>query len=365
MAVFLDESQKILSEYLAETEIAMNELLGQEKYKGGCCIKPNIDLGFPHDVIRLGGGFATGIYVYWNSRIPFIPVDICMNACTVSIYKLQKTEKKWFNEASINALLNHLEESSYIANFHRGNHFISFLEDIDTKENYLMIHSSAIEFETLYNGLYPVEGNWVYENTRVFNASNGRYIRYLEGKSAELFSKLAQNLYIYNENRHDFIVNSLVQNLCDIEKSEHYHHYGMPSKNEAIIGCHLLASDDSSPLLTRPGENVFLLKYKKTYNEGFKVGSRFITPHGLGKQHIGRPEIKVDKYEKILTMDAQTYRLRYGESLRNHPTLKLRDISIDDFMTKMRVLYDFSVVKEFRQIASYNKSGFKKWEMER
>lgn len=360
-----DESQKILLDYLKKTEIAMNELLSKEQYRGNCTIQSAIDLGFPHDVIRLGGGFTTGIYVYWNSCIPFVPVDICMNACTVSIYKLQITDEDIFNEISIKSLLCHLKESSYIANFHRGNHFISFSEDVSTKEKYLIIHSSAIEFETLYNGLYPVEGNWVFENTKVYNASNGRYIRYLDGKTAELFLRLAKNLYTYNENRHDFIISSLVKKRDIISKGLHYHHYGMPSDHEAIIGCHLLESDAISPLLTRPGENIFLLKYKNTLDATLKKKTKFITPHGFGKQHIGKPEIIVDKNKEELILDGYKYGLRYGESLRNHPTLQLRNISIDDFMEKMKIKYNFSIIKEYRQIASYNKSGFIKWKIER
>lgn len=356
-----DTSQEVLLDYLKETEIAMNELLSQKQYRGNCRIQPNIDLGFPHDVIRLGGGFATGIYVYWNSSIPFVPVDICMNACTVSFYKLENAVDNLFNEKNIHSLLEHLQKSSYIANFHRGNHFISFSEDILTKEKYIIIHSSAAEFETLYNGLYPVEGNFVFDNTKIYNASNGRYIRYLDGKAAELFARMAENLYVFNENRHDFIINSMMRTGEGIKSARHYHHYGMPSNHEAVIGCHLLTCNDCSPLLTRPGENIFLLKYKSTLTPTYRTGNRFITPHGFGKQHMGKPEIVLNVEKQELSMDGIKYRLRYGESLRNHSTLKLRDISIENFMKKMKAVYDFSIVKEYKQLASYNKSGFIRW----
>lgn len=362
--MFWDESQKVLLNYLKETEAAMNELLAEKEYKGKCKIQPNIDLGFPHDVIRLGGGFATGIYVWWKAYIPFVPVDICMNACTVSIYRLEKAGKDLLNQECISSLLEHLKESSYIANFHRGNHFISFSEDVQTQEKYLIIHSSAIEFETLYNGLYPVEGNWVYENIKTYNASNGKYIRYLDGRSAELFLKLAGDLYEYNENRHDFIANSLVGKRAVISDNAHYHHYGMPSDHEAIIGCHLLKRGEISPLLTRTGENIFLLKYEETFDSMLKAGTRIITPHGFGKQHIGKPEIIVNKEKGCLELDDYTYMLKYGESLRNHPTLKLRDISIKEFMRKMEMKYSFSIIKEYRQLASYNKSGYINWKKE-
>lgn len=65
--VHYDETQKVLEQYLMSTEMLMNELLS-EQFSGCAQIKFASDLGFPHDVIRIAGGFATGAHVSWISN---------------------------------------------------------------------------------------------------------------------------------------------------------------------------------------------------------------------------------------------------------------------------------------------------------
>ena len=266
--MYLDDTQKILFRHLQKTEQIMNHLLSNEPYYGNASIVANIDLGFPHDVIRLAGGFATGIYVKWESKVPFVPIDVCMNACTVSLYELSENNSDFFSKEALQKLLLKLERSSYKANFHRGNHFISYLESVNEKKGYVMIHSSAAEFETNYNGLYPVEGNFFYNKIRTYYL-DGKYIRYIEGRDAELFWKLASNLYAYNEGRHDFIITSLLDEKNKVIEGKHYHHYGMPSQQEALLGSHLIEHGQSVPLLTVPGDNVYLIKYKMRLKKSF------------------------------------------------------------------------------------------------
>lgn len=359
---YLDETQRVISDYLDITENMLNELLINKKFCGHAKIQSTLDLGFPHDVIRLGGGFATGIYLEWDTQIPFIPVDICMNACTVSIYELAEEIAQLFCDDNIQLLLKRLEMSSYKANFHRGNHFISYLESVKTHIKYVMIHSSAAEFETNYNGLYPVEGNFVYSNTKKFFSKTGRYLRYLEGAEAELFARMASNLYKFNENRHDFIISSFLGCCSPIKSSSHFHHYGMPSENEAIIGCHKIKKNDIVPLLSRPGENVFLIKYANALDKGVIARQGFITPHGLGKMHCAVPKIRVNVNKEILYLDEIAYELKYGVSLRDHPGLKLRDIQMNSFFKVMEKTYNFEIIDEFKQICSLNKNGLIFWE---
>lgn len=353
----IDSTQNRLDSYLKKTESIMNELLCRKPFYGNVRIICNLDLGFPHDVIRIAGGFATGIYVSWYSRIPFIPVDICMNVCSVSIYKLDFIHGNFFTEDRITKLLENLKNSSYIANFHRGNHFISYLESMVDSSRYIMIHSSAAEFETLYNGLYPVENNYFFHKTKTYY-SGSRYIRYLEGSDAELYWKIADNLYTYNENRHDFIINCLIGEDAKIVKENHYHHYGMPSECEAIIGCHMLKKGEEAPLLTRPGENVYLLRYNNRL-DGSIDEERFTAPHGLGKRHVGMPSISVSR--NLFRLDKSEYKIKYGESLRSHPCLYLRDLPIEDFMKHLKNEYDYQVIDEYKQLISLNKSGIIVW----
>lgn len=157
---YIDKTQEILADMAKSSECILTKLIQSKDRNGSAKIITNLDLGFPHDVIRIAGGFMTGIHVKWRSNIPIIPVDICMNVCTVSVYKVHTISEELLTQKSINDLINNLNKSSYIANFHRGNHFISYVESIKTMERYIIIHSSAAEFETMYNGLYPVENNY-------------------------------------------------------------------------------------------------------------------------------------------------------------------------------------------------------------
>lgn len=345
--------------HLQKTERILNDLLSKEPFCGYGKIIPNLDLGFPHDVIRLAGGFATGICIFWETKESFVPIDICMNACTVSLYKLN--HECCFTRERIIKLIENLNKSSYIANFHRGNHFISFLEEVTKKTKYIMIHSSAAEFETCYNGLYPVEGNYFYNNMEYYY-SGQRCIRYLKGKVADLYLDMASGLYQYNENRHNFIISALVEKDNIIEEVKHYHHYGMPSKQVALLGSHVIKKNGISPLLTRQGENVYLIRYKNVFQENLKINANlFITPHGLGKCHSAKTQMMIDYGREILNLDSLQYKIKYGESLRAHPGLKIRDINMIKYFSYFSQCYDYSIVKEFKQIASYNKSGFIDW----
>ena len=359
----LDDTQNKLMVYLGETEKIMNDLLCRSPYNGYARIISNLDLGFPHDVIRLAGGFATGICVRWESCVPFIPVDICMNACTVSIYELSDGKIEFFNVENIKKLLTNLEHSSYIANFHRGNHFISLLQSVQDEKYFIMIHSSAAEFETLFNGLYPVEGNWVYENTKVHFA-HGRYLRYVEGKAAETYAKLADNLYAFNENRHDFIISAMLGNLERINSVQHYHHYGMPCSNVALLGSHLIRNGQTAPLLTRPGENIYLIRYNEVIDKSLELmpgKEYFITPHGFGKNSTKQTQMRVDYDKNAFFLDSKRYKIIYGERLSDKPRLEIRSIQMDKYFEYFSKSYIYEIEKEFKQLASYSKLGFIKW----
>lgn len=356
----LDSTYEALTKYLQQTENVMNRLLYDVPFCGKAKIIPNYDLGFPHDVIRIAGGFATGIYVSWNTCVPFIPVDICMNVCSVSIYKLEYTNCDFFTESGIQKLIDKMRGSSYIANFQRGNHFISLVESLRDGKLYIIIHSSAAEFETQYNGLYPVEGNYFFNKVKVYR-SGGRYIRYIMGSDAELFYEIAGHLFVYNEIRHDFIVNSLIDSSNSCSSVSHYHHYGMPTDHEAVIGCHLQTSGEKRPLLTRPGENIYLLRYNSRTDNNAVNQLQFTTPHGLGKMHIKVPLIHLG--QNTFELDNTKYKIRYGESLRNHPNLQLRTLPIIDYMNQMKEHYDYSIDDEYRQLKSFNKDGFIDWRM--
>lgn len=47
---YLDETQRVISDYLDITENMLNELLINKKFCGHAKIQSTLDLGFPHDV---------------------------------------------------------------------------------------------------------------------------------------------------------------------------------------------------------------------------------------------------------------------------------------------------------------------------
>ena len=361
-----DSSQTVLQNYLSKTEQLMNKLLNTH-FSGNAKIYAVSDLGFPHDVIRIAGGFATGAFVNWTSDIPFVPIDTCVNVCSVSLFEIDEDIKCLFNSEYFDSIKMKLDTGIYISNFHRGNHFIAYLRSIINGKRYLLLHSSANEYKENFNGLYPVEGNWFFDRIKVFSDGES-YIRYLDGKDAEVFYSIAAGLYKFNEIRHEFIAHVILGNHQVNTHPLHFHHYGMPLSTSVAMGCHLSNQGQTLPILTLPGENIYMIKYHHTKHESLMIkNEQFLTPHGWGKRHIGTPLIKLNLEDNIFTLDNESYEIKFGTSLRAHPNLELRDFEStsvtrkEQFLNYLSKLYEYEFVDEFEQIASWNKAGIKVW----
>ena len=362
-----DSSQNILIDYLSGTEQLMGKLLSK-KFSGSARIKTVSDLGFPHDVIRIAGGFATGVFVDWDTNMPFVPVDTCVNVCSVSFFEIKDDIKHLFCEEYVNSVKRKLDNSIYISNFHRGNHFISYLNSVTDGKKYLLLHSSANEYKDNFNGLYPVEGNWYFDRIKFFSDGQS-YIRYIDGREAELFYSIAKGLYEFNETRHEFIAHVILGDYQEDVSPLHFHHYGMPTNNSIAMGCHLTTQNEILPILTLPGERVYMIKYSRVKDESLMLSDKqFLTPHGWGKRHIDIPKMVLNLKENIFSLDEQNYEIRFGTSLRSHPNLELRDFGAtplvrkENFFNYLSKLYEYKIVGEFEQIASYNKAGIKIWQ---
>lgn len=361
-----DSTQAVLTDYLSNTERLMNKLLSKE-FSGVARIKSVSDLGFPHDVIRIAGGFATGVFVDWTTNKPFIPVDTCVNVCSASFFEVKDDITHFFNDDYFDSIKGKLTDGIYISNFHRGNHFITYLNSVIDGKKYLLLHSSANEFKDNFNGLYPVERCWYFDRIKVF--SDGKsYIRYLDGKDAEIFCLVAKSLYVFNEIRHEFIAHVILGDFQGDAAPLHFHHYGMPTNNSIAMGCHLSIQDENSPILTLPGENLYMLKYFRAKNESLMVNCRqFLTPHGWGKRHTNTPQIKLNLESNRFFLGSENYDIKFGTSLRTHPNLELRDFGTtsmsrkENFFNYLSELYEYEIINEFEQIASWNKMGVKFW----
>lgn len=364
--IHYDETQKVLNQYLLNTEILMNELLSKY-FSGTAQIRVTTDLGFPHDIIRIAGGFATGAYVSWTSKRPFIPVDTCVNVCSTSFFEINSDILDLFTENYLNSIKNRLSNSIYISNFHRGNHFISYIQSRITGKFYLLLHSSANEFKDNFNGLYPVQGNWFFDRIKTYSNSKS-YIRYLDDYDAEMFYTLARGLYGFNEIRHEFIANVILDGLHNVSNVSHFHHYGMPSPTSVVMGSHILKNGEVAPVLTLPGKDIYMVKFNSAIDNSLLVNSnQFLTPHGWGKRHISTPQMLLDLAKNKFILDNESYDIKFGASLRAHQNLELRDFQNnqldrkDNFFDHLRKMYDLEIVDEMKQLASWNKLGVKIW----
>lgn len=248
------------------------------------------DLGLPHNVRRMHGGFFTGALYTWSTSVPLVPIDATVNVCGISCYKLRRPFE---SEAEFTAAITNAKQkttkSSYEWNFAVGNHFIICVECTEPgvlgAGQYLLLHSSAAEFKNHFNGLYPSPGNWYADDIETVEQPGGRYLRYISGAVAEQFYGLANMLSEFNKLRHRHFADLVAgRNGIDREVLS-IQHYGMPSHESVAIGCQVLPlSQTFYFLLSRPGEPITIIRpdcsgSNQTYVDGRSV---LLGPHGLG-----------------------------------------------------------------------------------
>lgn len=324
-----DHAQAFLVPHLRQTETLFRLAITEFDNAGSCEIVPAADLCFPHDVIRIAGGFATGCLVQWQSSLPLIPVDTTVNIDTTSLFWLSDDISSVIDEARLENLKGRIEaESTYLWNFHKGNHFIAFVRSCATGRPALLIHSNEKEFKYQFNGLMPVPGNWFMDDVKVFRSATGGYIRLLLGRKAELFYQLAMMLEPYNVNRHRFVATALLSSLCHIESEYHKHHYYMPTNCAVAIGCYLCDPGEVVPILSRPGYPIHMFQVHAGGSNQVRLTDgrqSLLVPHGWGKTSIDPVTVSYD--EDHFTVNGMTFENRPLASLGKHPGLVLRDFS--------------------------------------
>lgn len=342
-------------------------MLYQLDKKSSCEIIPLYDFGFPHDVIRIAGGFPTGIFLKWECKIPFLPIDTTVNVCSTTIFELDSDILENISEEFIYKFKDKIDKSEYKYNFDRGNHFISFCESTTTHKNYLILHSSAAEFKKGFSGLYPVEDNWFCNDIKVFH-ENDRYIRYIVGSKAELFWQMANQLINFNQVRHRFFGEVIVDGLCKILNEKIFHHYYMPTNQSVAIGCHLVKQNEIFPFLTYPGHPIFFIKILKSTENKILLNEKsfHLLPHGWGKESKIKPIIKVDYFKKEFILNELKFPINSYESLRNHPDLQLRKFSINPyeknfFFNLIKDKIKLKIIDTLNQKISISKLGLKRW----
>jgi hypothetical protein len=363
-----DIAHRLLLPFIEETEELLNSALSSLDSNATCRIVPAPDLGFPHDVIRIAGGFPTGCLVEWNCSTPFIPIDTTVNIDTSSIFVLDQDISSDIDAGLFEWLGQRFETSSYVFNFHKGNHFISFGRTATADTPILVIHSNEKEFKYQYNGLMPGEDNWFADQVRVLRRNN-RYIRYIVGDTANLFVDLAQSLELFNVVRHRFVAHLLTQNRARILSQEDHHHYYMPTRQSVAIGCFPVAVGTRVPIFSRPGRNIAIFEPGNGGPNALGTsacgGSSVLVPHGWGKTCIEGTSFSVDYDRRLFELSGRTYDIKTLASLGKDERLQLRDFQSNDanpngFFEQIGDHCPGVVVDQIVQVASFTKNGFER-----
>lgn len=307
-----DNTQKEILKHLKTTSKLLSKVgtkLSETQKESMIYAMP--DLGIAQNGTRMLGGFYTGACYSWNSDVPFVPVDTTVNVCGTTVYKLnQNITVQEFQKRLDNVMQNrdtylkytstHLPSQildsidleradKFYWNYNVGNHFAILAEQNDdnselTEGQYMIVHASAIELkkDNLKYGLYPVEGNWYYDDIKtIYDDNENRYLRYIYGKKAVKFAELASMLQKINKDRNRYFCKTVLGELAG-EEVINLSHYGMPTNNAVCIGCQWEQEDFT--LLTAPGNDIFLVHPNVTAPNTIDLNNKKITltPHGCG-----------------------------------------------------------------------------------
>lgn len=328
-----DKTQEILLEYIKKTGKMFEEIVRQydstvvdykddkKKHQSWVKVFPSLDLGFPNNIQRLAGGFATGMFIMWKCGTPIVPIDATVNVCSSSVFEIDKDKakidlnmdcdnfKEWIEskEEDRKGIIEKISKEKHCKfSFDNGNHFLMIAQDQDDKsENfkkfYLVLHSSAVEFKESYVGLYPTENNWYsdYIKTKESNNNDGRYIRYIKDKEAASFIDFAHKLEKYNMQLHKYVAEDIGCVRNTELKQNTFHHYYMPNDSSIAIGTYVERPGTIVPLFSNVGKPIYMFEVGQ---DNWKIklagkGEVCLIPHGWGQEidNIQSIKLKINK----------------------------------------------------------------------
>lgn len=356
-----DLAQVFLMPYLEATETLFRKALKTIDGDADCRILPAADLGIPHEVTRLAGGFATGCFVDWQCKTPVIPVDTTVNVDTSSIFLIRDDISRVFNSVAIADLVEFTTNTSYVWNFNKGNHFISFARRRSDGHFALILHSNEKEFKYQANGLVPVPGNWFTGDLKTWTDGD-RYIRLLIGDKATHFALVAKMLEDFTVLRHRFFALQLCGSSTRVVNESHSHHYYMPTASSVALGVYLCREGEVVPVFSRLGHAISLFRAEAGGENSVQTasGERLLVPHGWGK--TSRVPMNVRIGSSDISVNGRAYPIIPKASIGNHPDLDVRDFSTGDnrsstFFDKIAHWCRGTVVDEFDQLMSYSSAG--------
>lgn len=298
-----DITQKMLLPYVKETERLLDGLVKKYDGYGEAHIFPSLDIGFPNNVLRLAGGFATGMLVVWKSGTPLVPVDTTVNVCSSSYYEFPasalngRSLQNVFNSQIINEIITNGSINEGLAfSFNTGNHFLLLSRGRESGNYYLVLHSSAKQYKDSFLGLYPKPNNWYFDFIKPYkDKKSGRYINYLKDTEAQRFIGIARSLNEQNKDIHNWFAKQILGDIKPIQ-SKTYHHYGMPTDYSIAIGTYVVDEKDIVPIFSREGCPIFLFKVSSDMWSIELEGKRkYVVPHGWGQ------ELKYEYFQDQIT----------------------------------------------------------------
>jgi len=278
--------------YIKETEHLLNGMVKRYDKCGEAHIFPSLDVGFPNNILRLAGGFATGMLVVWKSGTPLVPVDTTVNVCSSSYYEFDESALKgrkvsdFFNQKIIQNIINKGSVKEGLAfSFNTGNHFILLSKSRNTGHYFLVLHSSAKQYKDTYLGLYPKPHNWYSNLIKTYQEKGSdRYIHYLKDDEALRFISIARSLNEQNRDIHNWFASEIFGDIKPIQQKT-YHHYGMPTDYSIAIGTYVVDERDVVPIFSREGYPIFLFRPSSNmWSIVLEGKTKYIIPHGWGQE---------------------------------------------------------------------------------
>jgi len=360
----MDFTRNNLSKYINFTNELIIDALKLYDASAESKIITTMELGFPNDIIRLAGGFGTGLYVQWNACIPFIPIDTTVNVCTTSLFTLSNDIEEKITPALIQNIQEQILLYGFKPNFNRGNHFIIYAKSRVSKQYFLILHSDT--YSDGYESMSPEFKNWYYNDIKVLNKGN-RYLRYIIGDVAQKY--YAKTKYYENQNitKHNHVANNIIGNDAMIENSQILHHHCMPSSSSILIGCYLISTNTTLPILSSPGRPIYLYKFDKSLEEQNYIDNHhFIVPHGWGRYFDGDFSVQLDIPNNTLFINNDSFKIQPKQTFKYCKNIKIRSFNnsdkYDDYLNLLQNYYTGINIDMLDQLIAYNKLGFKKFE---
>lgn len=379
--LYNDNSQKVLCDYINITESLLTDVIREHDSNGWAKIIPSYDLGFPNNIIRLAGGFPTGILVDWECSVPIIPIDTTVNTCSSSVFEINGFDETLSSqdfEKIVDKVCKNAGEFSYSFNYKSGNHFLMIAKD-DNNKYYLVLHSSARECKESCFGLYPTERSWFNRNIKIkYNNSQTRYLRYIRGETAMRFIDYAERYKAFNKEIHEFVVAEFARIIGgSLEKNSDYNmtkdHYGMPTRSSIAIGTFTAKLNDVIPIFSDVGKDICLFKLSGD-NWTYRLGNEDIAlvPHGWGQVIEDIKSISIcnpcDKNNRKLNLKVNDQYIKYPViSDKRIVADKLHNIckhirsfnDIDSFVNESQSYMKGIILKKLHPIFLYCNSTYK------